>query len=137
VTLRVAASSDPRALALRDHLLPLVRAGGAIQDLDAKDGSLRLFVLTRRPWKFTHWTPFNAVAPTEAASPAYRHALERQHTRPDLPYGLEISFGGKTQLALLWADDGAYEIVRFIRGAWEDAAMALQPQAEPDAVEQD
>ena len=31
----------------------------------------------------------------EAASPAYRHALEQQRSRPDLPYGLEVWRGDK------------------------------------------
>jgi hypothetical protein len=42
----------------------------------------------------------------------YRHALERQHTRPDLPYGLDVWHGAKV-LGVLWADDGAFEVVTF------------------------
>ncbi len=123
--LRVAASGDARALAVRDHVLPIVRARGILEDLEGKDSTLRLVVLEHDPWYLTHWTPFNALAPTEASSPGYRHALERQHTRPDLPYGLEIRYEQTKVLSLLWADDGVFEVVTFVRGSWEDTALAL------------
>ncbi len=125
MSLRVAASSDARALAIRDHVLPLVREHGMIQDLEDKDSTLRLLVLEHGSWLFTHWTPFNALAPTDASSPGYRHALERQHTRADLPYGLDICFADATLLSVLWAEVGSFEVVRFIRGPWEDGALAL------------
>jgi hypothetical protein len=125
MALRVAASSDARALAIRDHVLPLVREQGDIQDLDDKSSSLRLVVLERDPWQFTHWTPFNALTRSEASSPGYRHALGGQHTRPDLPYGLDVRHDGTKVLSLLWTDEGAFEVLTFVRGAWEDAALAL------------
>ena len=125
MSLNLAASADARALAIRDRILPLVRAHGTLADLEAKDGTLRLTVLERAPWRFTHWTPFNALAPTDAASPSYRHALARQHSRPDLPYGLDVWHEGQTVLSVLWADDGAATVVVFVRGAWEEAALAL------------
>jgi len=61
----------------------------------------------------------------EASSPGYRHALERQHTAPDLPYGLNVWHAGTKVLSILWADGGASKVVDFARGAWEDAALAL------------
>jgi hypothetical protein len=125
MSLRVAASSDVRALAIRDHVLPLVREQGVIQDLEDKSSSLRLIVLERDPWQFTHWTPFNALARTEASSPGYRHALAGQHTRPGLPYGLDVQHDGTKVLSLLWADEGAFEVLAFVRGAWEDDALAM------------
>ena len=121
----LATSVDARALAIRDCILPLVRAQGMLEDLDAKNGTLRLTVLARPPWRFTHWTPFNALAPTDAASPSYRHALARQHTKPDLPYGLDVWHDGKHVLSVLWADDGAASVAIFVRGAWEEEALAL------------
>jgi hypothetical protein len=125
MSLRVAASCDARALAIRDHALLLVRAQGAIQDLEDKSSSLRLIVLERDPWQFTHWTPFNALARTEASSPGYRHALAGQHTRPDLPYGLDVRHEQAKVLSVLWADEGAFEVLIFVRGPWEDAVLAL------------
>jgi hypothetical protein len=122
INLRLVSSSDDRALAIRDHLLPLVRERGT---LEVQRGSVRLISLQMEPWSFDHWTPFNELSPGEASSPGYRHALERQRTRPDLSYGLDVWHGAKVMLSILWADDGAFEVVSFIRGPWEDEALAL------------
>jgi len=125
MTLHVVASADASALAIRDHILPIVRAHGALQDFEDKNSPLRLVVLERPPWQFVHWTPFNALTPGQASSPGYRHALEAQHTRPDLPYGLEIWSGGTNVLSLLWSDTGVVEVLQFTRGSWEEAARVL------------
>ena len=121
VNLRLVSSSDDRALAIRDHLLPLVRERGMLEN---QRGPVRLIVLQVGPWIFNHWTPFSELSPREASSPAYRHALERQRTRPDLPYGLDVWHSAKV-LGVLWADDGAFEVVTFVRGPWEDEALKL------------
>lgn len=84
MNLRLVSSSDNRALAIRDHLLPLVRERGALEN---QRGPVRLIVLEMGLWKLHHWTPFSELSLGEASSLGYRHALERQHTRPDLPYG--------------------------------------------------
>src|SRR3712207_381919 len=104
MALRLASSGDDRALAIRDSLLPLVRGRGT---LEVQRGPVRLAVLRLGPWTVEHWTPFNDLSPGQASSPGYRHALERQHTRPDLPYGLDLWRGGARVLGVLWADDGA------------------------------
>jgi hypothetical protein len=121
MNLRLVSSSDDRALAIRDHLLPLVRERGT---LETQRGSVRLISLRMDPWAFDHWTPFNELSPGEASSPGYRHALARQRATPDLPYGLDVWHGAKV-LSVLWADDGAFEVVSFVRGPWEDEALAL------------
>ncbi len=64
-------------------------------------------------------------SPEEASSPGSRHALQRQHTRPDLPYGLDVWRAGTKVLSVLWADGGAFEVVDFTRGGWEAEALAL------------
>jgi hypothetical protein len=74
---------------------------------------------------FEHWTPFSGLSPGEASSPGYRHALERQHTAPDLPYGLNVWRAGTKVLSVLWADNGAFDVVDFARGSWEAEALAL------------
>jgi len=122
MVLTLAWSSDDRALAIRDHLLPLVRERGAV---DVQRGPVRLTTLETGPFVLRHWTPFNDLSADEASSPGYRHALERQHGRPDLPYGLEVWRGGAKVLSLMWADDGAFEVATFVRGLWEDDALAL------------
>lgn len=121
MNLKLVASSDNRALAIQDRLLPLVRAGGK---LEVQQGLVRLVVLKQAPLLIHHWTPFNDLQPGEASSPGYRHAVERQHAAPDLPYGLGVWHGVKV-LNILWANDGRFEVVSFVRGAWENLALAL------------
>lgn len=121
MNLRLVSSGDDRALAIRDHLLPLVRERGT---LEHQRGAVRLIALRMDPWTFSHWTPFNELSPEEASSPGYRHALERQHTTSNLPYGLDVWHGAKV-LSVLWADDGSFEVVDFVRGPWEEEALAL------------
>lgn len=121
MSLSLVSSGDARALAIRDHLLPIVRARGRLQ---IQHGALRLVVLEIGPWVVNHWTPFNALSPEEASSPGYRHALERQHSRPDLPYGLDV-WNGETVLRILWSDHGLVEVAIFVRGPWEEEALKL------------
>ena len=121
VNVRLVSSSDDRALAIRDHLLPMVRDRGV---LECQRDAVRVIALQLGPWLFHHWTPFNDLSPEQASSPGYRHALERQRTGPDLPYGLEVWRGSKV-LSVLWADDGSFEVGSFVRGSWEDEALVL------------
>jgi hypothetical protein len=122
MTLTLVSSGDGRALTIRDHLVPLVRDSGAIE---VQRGALRLVSLQTGPWTLTHWTPFKELGPEEASSPGYRHALERQHGAPNLSYGLEVWHDGVKVLSVVWAEDGASAVSHFIRGAWEDDALAL------------
>jgi len=126
MTLHVAASADANALAIRDHILPILRERGVLEDLEAKNSPLRLLVLERQAWRFVHWTPFNALAPGQASSPGYRYALADQHTVADMPYGLDVWHDGMHVLSLLWAEAGAFRVVRFHRGAWEAEALVLE-----------
>ena len=124
MTLRLVTSGDARALAIRDRLVPLVRQHGR---LELQRGPVRLVVLRTGPWTIEHWTPFGELSPDEASSPGYRHAVERQRTRPDLPYGLDVRHDGARVLGVLWSEDGASQVVVFVRGPWEDEALALAP----------
>jgi hypothetical protein len=121
MTLRLVSSGDDRALAIRDHILPLLREYGA---LEVQRDTVRVVELRIGAWIFRHWTPFNDLAPGEASSPGYRHAIERQHAKPDVPYGLDVYHGGQV-LSVLWSDDGTMEVATFIRGPWEEEALAL------------
>src|SRR3954467_1713992 len=122
MTLRLVSSGDDRALAIRDHLVPLVRLSG---NQEVQRDAVRLISLRIGLWSITHWTPFNELASGEALSPGYRHALERQQAAPSLPYGLEVSQDGIKLLGILWADGGLWEVTSFQRGPWEDAALSL------------
>ena len=124
MALKLVASGDDRALAIRDRLVPLVREHGT---LELQRGPVRLVALRTGPWTFEHWTPFCELSPEEASSPGYRHAVERQRTRPDLPYGLDVRHDGARVLGVLWSEDGASEVAAFVRGPWEDEALALAP----------
>ena len=121
MSLRLVASNDDRALAIRDHLLLLVRQEGR---LEVQRGLVRMVTWEQALWVIHHWTPFNELQPGEASSPGYRHAVERQHSTPDLPYGLEVWHGVKV-LRVLGADDGWFEVVSFVGGPWEALALAL------------
>ena len=122
MALTLVSSGDDRALAIRDHLVPLVRLSGS---QEVQRDSVRLISLQMGLWSITHWTPFNELASGEACSPGYRHALERQQVASSLPYGMEVSHDGIKVLSILWADDGAWEVTAFHRGHWEDAALSL------------
>jgi hypothetical protein len=122
MSLRLVSSTDGRALAIRDHLLHLIRDRGM---LECQRDAVRLITLQLDPWLLRHWTPFNDLSPEQAASPGYRHALARQRTCPELPYGLEVSCDGRKMLCVLWARDGSFEVDSFVRGCWESDALAL------------
>lgn len=121
MSLKLVASNEDRALAIRDHLLLLVRQRG---EIEVQQDLVRLIVLKQALWVIRHWTPFNELQPGEASSPGYRRAVERQHVRSDLPYGLDVWSGIKV-FDVLWADDGRFEVLSFVRGPWEDLALAL------------
>jgi hypothetical protein len=122
MALRLVTSDNDRAVAIRDHILPLLRERGT---LEPQRDAVRLTMLRMDPWMFRHWTPFNELSPHEASSPGYRHAIERQHPRRDLSYGFEAWHSGARVLQMLWADDGRVQVPGFVRGDWEDAALAL------------
>jgi len=122
MSLKLVSSNEDCALALRDHLLHLIRDRGI---LECQRDAVRLLTLQLDAWLLKHWTPFNDPSPEQAASPGYRHALTRQRTRPELPYGLEVWCGGAKVLSVLWAEDGSYTVDSFVRGSWERDALAL------------
>jgi len=122
MTLRLVSSNDDPALAIRNHLLPLARERGV---LEIQRDSVRRIAFRTGDWVIEHWTPFCDLSPGAASSPGYRHALERQHTTSDLPYGLDVWHAGVKVLSLLWADGGGFKVISFRRGGWEAEALAL------------
>ncbi|MGG5817282.1 hypothetical protein [Falsiroseomonas sp. HW251] len=122
MALRLVASGDGDALAIRDHLVPLIRARGSIE---VQQDAVRVIAWRPGEWALEHWTPFSELQPGEAASPGYRHALTRQRMAPDLPYGLDVWLAGALVLSVLWADDGSFHVADFARGDWEEKALAL------------
>jgi hypothetical protein len=63
VNLNLVWCGDDRALAIRDHVLPLVRGRGV---LETQRGAVRLVSLRIGPWAVEHWTPFGGDVPAEA-----------------------------------------------------------------------
>jgi hypothetical protein len=124
MNVRLVANSDDQAIAIRDHILALLRQAGAVQ---IQRDTVRLTELRMGVWAFRHWTPFNELGREEASSPGYRHAIERQRTKQGLPYGLDVWHGAKV-LRILWSEDGAIEVASFVRGSWEDEVLTLQPR---------
>lgn len=122
MALRLVASADGDALALRDHLVPLIRDRGIIE---RQRDAVRVVTLHGGEWRLEHWTPFSEIEPGEASSPGYRHALARQHTLPDLPYGLDVWHSDVRVLSVLWDDGGSFQVAVFTRGDWEKGALAL------------
>ena len=114
MNLWLVSNSDDRALAIRDHVLPLLREHGAVQ---IQRDTVRLTELRMGVWAFRHWTPFNELRMVEASSPGYRHALERQRNRQTMPYGPDIWRGAETAkvFRILWAEDGTIEVASFVR----------------------
>jgi hypothetical protein len=120
----MSATSDPteRAVAIRDHLLPLIQEHGAAQEISGPP--VRMMVWKVGNFTFTLHSPANPWQVETPASAAYEQALARQRAKPMPAWGLDVWHGDKV-LSLRWDDPGAFEVVRFIRGPWEDAALAL------------
>jgi hypothetical protein len=122
MNLKLVATDTARAIAIRDHVLPLLRQHGTV---DVQRDVVRLTELRIAVWVFRFWTPFNELGREEASSPGYRHAIERQRSRKALPYGLEIWEGTARILRILWSDDEIVNVARFVRGQWEDEVLRL------------
>jgi hypothetical protein len=122
INLRLATTDTRRAMAIRDHVLPLLRQHGTVE---VQRDVVRLTELRIRAWVFCFWTPFNELGRDEASSPGYRHAIEKQRSRKSLPYGLDISLASARIFRILWSDDGTVDVASFVRGQWEDEVLRL------------
>ena len=122
MNLRLATTDSSRAIAIRDHVLPLLRQHGTVE---VQRDAVRLTELRIRAWVFRIWTPFNELGREEASSPGYRHAIERQRSQKSLPYGLDIWEDSARVFRILWSDDGTVDVASFVRGQWEDAVLQL------------
>ena len=103
-----------RALAIRDHLLPLIRARGAIHE--SSESGLRVVVWRTGRFDFLLRSPFAPLP--DAAPKSYAASLFQ------LPWGLDVVRGCKV-LSLQWDDAGRVEVISFTRGAWEAEALAM------------
>jgi len=120
----MSATPDPveRAVAIRDYLLPLIREHGAAQEITGPAGDI--VVWRAGIFSFALHSPSTPWQVETPPSAAYEQALARQRAKPMPAWGLDVWHGPKV-LTLKWDDPGAFEVVSFIRGPWEDAALAL------------
>jgi hypothetical protein len=111
-----------RALAIRDHLLPLIRAHGFV--LEAGGGSLRIVMWRAGRFRFALRGP--PITPWPGTSPpgSYAAALARQRADPVPPWGLDVWHDRKV-LSLRWDDAGRAEVISFNRGRWEAEALTI------------
>ncbi len=115
------ADRTARALAIRDHLLPLIRAQGAMKEIGGS--GLRSVTWEVGGFGFTLRSPFT---PWPGTSPpgSYAAALAKQRAGPVLPWGLDV-WHDRAVLSLRWDDAGRVEVIRFNRGPWEAEALAI------------
>ena len=115
---------DPaeRAIAIRDHLLPLLRAHGAAQKVGGTTGHVAVWKVGR--FAFALHSPPNPWQVETPPSTAYDQALARQRPKPAPAWRLDVWHGDKV-MSLRWDDPGALEVATFVHGTWEDAALAL------------
>jgi hypothetical protein len=111
-----------RALAIRDHLLPLFEAHDTMQEVSGVAG--RLAVFKAEGFTCTLRSPFTAWPAEAPPAASYEQAISRQRAKPALPWCLEV-WHGHTVLSLQWDDDGRVEVVSFTRGPWEAEALAM------------
>ncbi len=119
-----------RAVAIRDHLLPLIRVQGAMEEIGGS--GLRMVMWKAGRFAFALRSPFTACGGSRRHPPgSYSAALAKQRANPVLPWGLDVWHGRKV-LSLQWDDAGRVEVISFTRGPWEDEALALGPGQDLD-----
>jgi hypothetical protein len=62
---------------------------------------------------------------TPRSRPRVRVFGTRRRATADGRNRLDLWRDGSQVLGILWSDDGAYEVAVFVRGPWEDEALAL------------
>jgi hypothetical protein len=72
MAVNIVSSGDGQAQVIRDHLVPLVRKHGT---LEVRRDAMRLIAWQVGGLLIQHWTPFYDLAPGQASSPGYRHAI--------------------------------------------------------------
>jgi len=119
---------DARALTIRDHLVPLIRTHGSMQEVSGRAGWLA--VCRMESLTCTLRSPFTAQFAEAPLSAFFEQSISRQRAKPDLPWGLDVWHGSKV-LSLQWDDEGRAEVMSFIRGPWEAAALAMGADRSP------
>jgi hypothetical protein len=118
-----------RAIEIRDHVLPLIRAGGRVQSR----GGLR----------WTKWSPpgFNCVLitpftplPAGSRPSSYERAIAQHLGSKGMPWRLDIwSRGTGKVLSLQWDDEQA-DLISMKSGLWEAKLLALKVAARCEPI---
>jgi hypothetical protein len=122
-----ALDAERRAIAIRDHIVPLVQSRGQGHQYGRAgvSGLLHLTTWKCAPFRCVLRVPFRPPGvPGEAASQRAEPVPHQRSSPALLPYGLDVWRRQKV-LSLAWDPDGLVEIVAFRRGAWEVEALAL------------
>jgi hypothetical protein len=117
-----------RAIAIRDHVLPLMQLHGAPQRIQAGELSMVVTRWEQDELSFLLRTPFTRL-PTEVVgrTGSYNKALLIQKAPPMLPYGLDIWHNRKKTMSLQWSEgDAAVDVVSFRPGPWKAEVLALK-----------
>ncbi len=115
-----------RALAIRDHLLPLIRVQGAMKEIGGS--GVRMVTWEAEPFGFALRSPFTPWPPGAPSPGSYGAAQAKQRANPVLPWRLDVWHERKV-LSLQWDYAGRVEVISFSRGPWEDEVLALGPGA--------
>jgi hypothetical protein len=107
----------------RDCALHLVRTNGKRETV----GPLTVQRADLAGFMIVHRTPFSGALPVQAAPP-YQHALAQQRAVPDLPYSIEVWFGGEKRFFVQWNDD-TLQVISFRPGAWESELASIHEVA--------
>ena len=118
-----------RALAIRDHLLPLIRAQGAMEEIGGS--GVRMVMWKAGRFAFALRSPFTAWGIKAPPPRSYSAAQAKQRANPVLPWSLDVWHGRKV-LSLQWHAPGRVEVISFHRGPWEAEALALGPGPDLD-----
>lgn len=110
-----------RALAIRDHVLPLIRAYGVMRVIGVRVEPARIVAWDAGDLSFMLRIPFTPWPPLARS---YAAAVAQQRANPVLPWVLDVWHSRKV-LSVQWDDAGAAEVIGFAHGPWEATALSL------------
>ena len=113
-----------RAIAIRNHVLPLVRERGVQERFKIGEGFVSAVQWKHAVFTFGLWTPNDM--PTRGPVD-YALAVAVQDTvEAALPNGLDVWHAGDGKvLSMEWDQDGKARLISMRSGAWEAEALAL------------
>lgn len=118
-----------RILELREAALAIVKNRGAWEDVSG----MKFLGATIGSISIGHRGRFQRL-PQISSQVKYLAALHGLPVRMNLPYGLDIWMTGEGKvLNLEWDDAGAFELVSYRRGIWEDELLGVA-RCEPMAT---